>query len=140
MRLVQLIDTKINSAYGEEKKILCQLDKMFSAYTFKREDCEEFKVALAEVCINAIEHGNRENTRLPVHVSVQLNENVITCTVCDKGKGFCPDDKSDLDRGHGLKIVQHFVDHLTMYHTYEQERLFCVELIKRLRVQKGGRC
>ncbi len=132
MEAIQLLDMTVNSIYGEEKKVLKELDQKLAPYFFKKNDCEEFKIALAEVCINAIEHGNEEKAEKPVHVSVKLKGNLIESTVCDTGKGSRLQPVQDTDRGWGLKLIQNFVDSWTTYQTDSSESLFCVVISKQL--------
>ncbi|NSL51863.1 ATP-binding SpoIIE family protein phosphatase [Calidifontibacillus erzurumensis] len=130
---ITLVDIKIQSKLGEEKKVLKELDEQLSKYSFLKEDCEEFKVAVAEICTNAIEHGNEEKEHKLVHIVVTLKGNLIQSTVSDEGTGFIFEEKEQDFRGCGLKIVKHFVDDWTMYHRLGNPPQFCVHIEKRLR-------
>lgn len=133
MKKIQLINIKIASELGEEKKVLKQLDEQLANYSFLKEDCDEFKAALAEVCINAIEHGNQEDKQKLVHVIVSLEDNVIEGKIFDYGTGFICGEKKKDERGWGLQIVQQFVDSWTMYQELGIHSQFCVQFEKRLR-------
>ncbi|WP_102344801.1 ATP-binding protein [Bacillus sp. Marseille-P3661] len=127
------IRMELKSVLGEEKKVLSELDKLFSSSKFRKEDCEEFKIAVSEVCINAIEHGNNEVADLSVFVTVMIHGNRIVCTVSDYGNGFNEKAISHLDRGWGLKLVEHFVDSWTTFQTDPLDSLFSIRIDKKLR-------
>lgn len=129
---IQVIDMKINSELGEEKKVIEQLEEQLSKHGFLEEDCKEFMTALAEVCSNAIEHGNRENFHKEVAVTVYLKGNIIHGKVFDEGNGFALTEKKDSDRGWGLPIIQQFVDQWTMYQEINRQRRFCFHIRKKL--------
>ena len=76
--------------------------------------------AVAEACINAIEHGNRLNEALSVGVVLNAGEDSLEVKVIDDGKGMkgLPH-KPDIDRkihgeedprGMGMFLIQALVD------------------------------
>lgn len=132
MEKIQIIDMEIESVWGEEKKVLQELDGQLAHFSFKKEDCEEFKAALAEICINAIEHGNREERRKMVRVLVTLADDLVQGIVIDQGTGFVWEEKENDERGWGLKIVKEFVDQWAMYQGFGEHTQFCVQIEKRL--------
>jgi serine/threonine-protein kinase RsbW len=81
---------------------------------------EDLKTAVAEACINAIEHGNRLNEKLSVGVVLSAGADSLEVKVIDDGKGMkrLPP-KPDIDRkihgeedprGMGMFLIQALVD------------------------------
>jgi serine/threonine-protein kinase RsbW len=78
------------------------------------------KTAVAEACINAIEHGNRLNERLSVGVILSASDDLLEVKVIDDGKGMKTQPaKPDIDRkmqgiedprGMGMFLIQALVD------------------------------
>lgn len=134
MNFPQTLNLQIPSVFGEEKKVLQKMDELFSSFSYLQRDIQEFKAAVAEACINAIEHGNLENKELPILISITLTERLISCTVCDKGRGFTAFKQTDIngERGWGLKIIESFVDHWTMYKLLDDDFTFCIKFEKSL--------
>lgn len=139
MTFPQSLTIQINSIFGEEKKVLKQIDQLSLSFPNLKIDFNEFKAAVAEACINAIEHGNLENHRLPILVDITITEYKVTCTVCDKGKGFTSFKLKELysERGWGLEIINHFVDWWTVWCPTEGDYSFCIQLEKRISVING---
>ena len=81
---------------------------------------EDLKTAVAEACINAIEHGNRLNEKLSVGVVLSASDDVLEVKVIDDGKGMKSQPaKPDIDRkmlgeedprGMGMFLIQALVD------------------------------
>ena len=55
---------------------------------FREDRVEDLKTAVAEACINAIEHGNRLNEKLNVGVVLSVNADTLEVKVIDDGKGM----------------------------------------------------
>jgi serine/threonine-protein kinase RsbW len=87
---------------------------------FRQERIEDLKTAVAEACINAIEHGNRLNEKLSVVVILSADDEVLEIKVMDDGKGMnALPIKPDIDRkmhgeedprGMGMFLIQALVD------------------------------
>lgn len=81
---------------------------------------EDLKTAVAEACINAIEHGNQMDESLTVVVILSMDDNTLEVKVVDRGSGVrravtAPDiDRKihgDEDpRGMGMFLIQALVD------------------------------
>jgi len=87
---------------------------------FPPERVEDLKTAVAEACINAIEHGNRLNEKLSVGVVLSAGPHELEVKVMDDGKGMKKQpEKPDIDRkmhgeedprGMGMFLIQALVD------------------------------
>src|ERR1700684_528570 len=81
---------------------------------------EDLKTALAEACINAIEHGNHLNDNLCVGVILSASDEALEGKVMDTGSGIAKaPSKPDIDRkmhgeeeprGMGMFLIQSLVD------------------------------
>ena len=80
----------------------------------------QMKMALAELLVNALEHGNRKDPGKRVVVGYDVDAERTKVSVMDEGKGFNPASIPDptmegnllKDRGRGLFLVRHFTDEL----------------------------
>ncbi len=96
---------------------------------------ERLKTAVAEAVLNAMEHGHRYRSELPVHIRVLVSEIALAVSVTDQGGGApIPDpDAPDLEaklagleapRGWGLFLIKQMVDQMNVtsdasHHTVE---------------------
>jgi serine/threonine-protein kinase RsbW len=143
-----MMTQRINSRWGEEKKILERLDAYLSYRGFHEEDCLDLKMAVAEACLNAIEHGNRLNPQLPVDVFINLEQETVIVKVRDRGTGCVelPQERvlaegtsveSNGERGWGIRLIEQLVDEWTFY-CLIGDRAHEMKLKKKLRVQEEG--
>jgi serine/threonine-protein kinase RsbW len=87
---------------------------------FPEDRIEDLKTAVAEACINAIEHGNRLNEKLSVGVVLRAESDSLEVKVIDDGSGIKKQPaKPDIDRkmhgeedarGMGMFLIQALVD------------------------------
>jgi serine/threonine-protein kinase RsbW len=90
---------------------------------FRDDRIEDLKTAVAEACINAIEHGNRLNEKLSVGVVMSAGADALEVKVMDEGKGMKTQpgiqNKPDIDRkmrgeedsrGMGMFLIQALMD------------------------------
>jgi serine/threonine-protein kinase RsbW len=87
---------------------------------FSEERVEDLKTAVAEACINAMEHGNKLDDSLSVGVILSMDANSLEVKVTDRGEG--PQSKADAPdihkkmqeeedaRGMGMFLIQALVD------------------------------
>ncbi len=88
-----------------------------------RERLDDLKTAVAELCLNALEHGNGNRRDLPMEVRFTSGRGLFSVSVRDHGRGFAPDDypsprlEDQIDgtgptRGWGLFLVRQLADRL----------------------------
>jgi anti-sigma regulatory factor (Ser/Thr protein kinase) len=78
-------------------------------------DVADFIAAVGEALANAIEHAH---TVEPIEVSVWLLDDRLYASVCDRGVGFLPNERTVAqhlpdafaERGRGLPIMRRFTD------------------------------
>jgi len=93
-------------------------EKMAEFAGFDEDDSLNVGLALREAVINAIVHGNGQDPRLKVRISLVANTDQLQARVRDEGAGFDPDAKPDPTAdenllntsGRGLLLMRAFVD------------------------------
>lgn len=114
------IEIMLPSRLGYEKVAMSTAASVAKLMGFTEDRVEDLKTALAEACINAIEHGNKLNDDFKVGVEMSVNEDMLEVKVVDEGTGKVekPHDP-DIDRkmhgeedsrGMGMFLIQALVD------------------------------
>lgn len=114
------VEVKIPSRLGYEKVAMSTAASMARLMGFTEDRVEDLKTAVAEACINAIEHGNHLNAEVPVGVILSVHPNELQVKVLDDGTGLhTPPTPVDIDRkmsgeddarGMGMFLIQALVD------------------------------
>ena len=115
------VEVRIPSRLGFEKVAMATAASVAKLRGFSNERIEDLKTAVAEACINAIEHGNHLDDSLSVGVVLSaIDNNELEVRVIDDGAGISetpatPDmDKKMLGeedpRGMGMFLIQALVD------------------------------
>ncbi len=114
------VEVRLPSRMGYEKVAMGTASAMAKLIGFPPERIEDLKTAVAEACINAIEHGNRLNEKLSVGVVLSAANDALEVKVIDDGKGMTKQpEKPDIDRkmhgeedprGMGMFLIQALVD------------------------------
>jgi len=110
----------IPSELGFEKVAMSTASSMATLMGFSPDRIEDLKTAVAEACINAIEHGNQLNSSLSVGVVLSTNDDQLEVKVIDDGAGIAAAPAApDIDRkmhgeedprGMGMFLIQALVD------------------------------
>jgi len=117
------VEVRLPSRMGFEKVAMATAAAVAKLVGFREDRVEDLKTAVAEACINAIEHGNRLNEKLSVGVVLSAGEDWLEVKVIDDGKGLSKQPgklhKPDIDRkmhgeedprGMGMFLIQALVD------------------------------
>jgi serine/threonine-protein kinase RsbW len=118
-----IVEVRVPSRLGFEKVAMSTAASVAKLMGFREDRIEDLKTALAEACINAIEHGNRLNEKLSVGVVLSAGADALEVKVMDEGKGMNrqpgKQNKPDIDRkmrgeeeprGMGMFLIQSLVD------------------------------
>ena len=118
-----MVEVRLPSRMGFEKVAMSTAAAVAKLMCFREDRIEDLKTAVAEACINAIEHGNRLNEKLSVGVVLSVNANSLEVKVIDDGKGMNrkpglvskPDIARKMHgdegpRGMGMFLIQALVD------------------------------
>jgi serine/threonine-protein kinase RsbW len=114
------VEVRLPSRLGFEKVAMSTAASVAKLMGFREERINDLKTAIAEACINAIEHGNRLNEKLSVGVVLSAGTDALEIKVMDDGKGMTSQpSKPDIDkkmhgeedpRGMGMFLIQALVD------------------------------
>jgi serine/threonine-protein kinase RsbW len=114
------VEVRLPSRMGFEKVAMSTAAAVAKLMGFREDRVEDLKTAVAEACINAIEHGNRMNEKLSVGVVLSAQPDLLEVKVIDDGKGMkAKPHKPDIDRkihgeedprGMGMFLIQSLVD------------------------------
>lgn len=93
-------------------------EKMAELAGFDADDSLNVGLAVREAVINAIVHGNRQDPKLDVDLTLTAGSKGLTARILDQGNGFDPDrtpsptEGAGLLRtsGRGLLLIKAFVD------------------------------
>src|SRR5215469_4137313 len=114
------VEVQLPSRLGYEKVAMATAASVAELMGFREDRVEDLKSAVAEACINAIEHGNRLNEGLSIGVVLSAGPESLEVKVIDDGKGLKTlPPKPDIDRkihgeedprGMGMFLIQALVD------------------------------
>jgi serine/threonine-protein kinase RsbW len=119
------VQVRLPSQLGYEKVAMSTAASVAKLMGFSSDRIEDLKTAVAEACINAIEHGNALNASLAVEVVLSASEDRLEVKVIDQGIGVGVAPHSpNIDRkvhgeedprGMGMFLIQQLVDEAEWY-------------------------
>ena len=117
------IELRLPSRLGFEKIAMNTAASVAHLMGFGEDRIEDLKTAIAEACINAMEHGNKFDESIPIGVILSMGPDSLEVKVLDTGKGpqlptghaAVPDiDKKmheqEAARGMGMFLIESLVD------------------------------
>ena len=114
------LELQLPSRLGCEKIAMNAAAELARRMGFAEDRIEHLKTAVAEACINAMEHGNQLDETLPIGVVLSMEEDELVVKVKDQGAGpgqgvSAPDiDKKmheeERPRGMGMFLIQSLMD------------------------------
>jgi serine/threonine-protein kinase RsbW len=114
------VEVRIPSRLGFEKVAMGTAASVAQLMGFPGDRIEDLKTAVAEACINAMEHGNQLNEKLSVGVILSASDDELEVKVLDNGAGIAGQPhQPDIDRkvhgeedprGMGMFLIQALVD------------------------------
>ena len=114
------IELHIPSRLGYEKIAMNTAASTARMMGFSDERVEDLKTAVAEACINAMEHGNKFDESLSVGIILSMSDDSLEVKVVDTGAGThghgtTPDidrkmHEEEKARGMGMFLIQALVD------------------------------
>ena len=109
------IELHIPSVMGYEKIAMETAASMAKRMGFTEDRIEDLKTAVAEACLNAIEHGNKLDASTKVGITLTMEESRLQVAVKDEGKGVgeigSPSIESKMEgkdktRGWGIFLIK----------------------------------
>jgi serine/threonine-protein kinase RsbW len=118
------------STLGGEKVAMDFVASVAKNMSFPADRVEDLKTAVAEACMNAIEHGNRLDASMKVGISLTIDKDRLQIAVQDEGAGIgqVPPTTPDIDskiegtsdtRGWGIFLIKSLMDEVTFESTPE---------------------
>lgn len=135
----------VPSEPGNERQVMERVAKAVGEVGLSQRRLEQLKTAVAEATMNAMEHGNKYDPELEVHLQVRASDRVLSVLITDEGGSApiperveTPNLQAKLEglqtpRGWGLFLIENLVDemHITSDGTHDT-----LELVIRLEGDK----
>lgn len=120
---VRSIELKIPCESGYEKIAMHCAGDLARQMGFTPERAQDLEIAVAEACINAMEHGNHNDISTKIYVSMTVHDDHLSVDVADEGRSgtpsaadfALPDIAAQIDGtlppgGMGLFVIKSLVD------------------------------
>ena len=110
------VEIFLPSTLGYEKVARSAAEAVAEEMGFSRDRIEDLKTAIAEACMNAIEHGNQESRTAAVTVLLTAAKEQLEISVADEGLKPMPDEfpvpgrEEEGNRGWGMFFISQLVD------------------------------
>ena len=115
----RLVELQLPNILGSEKVAIKNAVTIAQEMGFSQDKIDDLKTALAEACINAIEHGNKFDENTKVGVTFVAGDDSLQVVVHDNGNGIDPEKipKSYVTengmpkrRGYGVFLISNLVN------------------------------
>ena len=115
----QLVELKLPNILGAEKVAIEKAANIAKKMGFSMDKIEDLKTAIAEACINAMEHGNKFDENTQVGITFASDDTSLQVVVHDEGDGIdpgkIPKNRIDSDglprrRGYGVFLISNLVN------------------------------
>ncbi len=119
----QLVELKLPNILGSDKVAIEKAATIAEKMGFSMDKIEDLKTAIAEACINAIEHGNKFDENTQVGITFASDDTSLQVVVHDEGDGIdpkkIPKDRVDKDglprrRGYGVFLISNLVNEFSI--------------------------
>lgn len=91
---------------------------------------DDLRLAVSEACANALDGQRERGSSLPIHVAIELGEDVVAVTITDHGGGFEPDAVDPIpaaddpgrlrhERGLGIPLMRGLADDVSFTPTVD---------------------
>lgn len=119
MELEKNFELHIPSILGFEKVAMEYAASVAKMMQFPAERIEDLKTAVAEACLNAIEHGNKMDATTKVGISFTIEPSQLRVAVQDLGTGIGQISPPSIERtiagkytprGWGIFLIKNLVD------------------------------
>ena len=84
----QTVEINLPNRLGYERVAMGSVAAFAKGVGFLPDRIEDLKTAIAEACINAVQHGNKGRPDARVIVTMSFRDGVLSISVLDEGDGF----------------------------------------------------
>lgn len=113
-----VINYKLNSDFKNIPPVALEIFQKLKTQGVKEEILFDVRLCLEEALANAIKHGNKENKKNPVYITIKLTSHAIEITVKDEGRGFdyknvpSPTKSKNIKKpsGRGIFLIRKLMD------------------------------
>jgi len=143
--VLQVFVLSLPSKLGHEKVAMSTAASVAKLMGFSEDRIEDLKSAVAEACINAIEHGNRMDESLKVGIILSMTATTLEIKVWDQGDGLKAEIRPpDIDskmagdenpRGMGVFLIQGLMDEVEWINS--EQTGSCTRLVIHLKKSDG---
>jgi len=118
----KLAELQLPNILGAEKEAIRETVVIAEKMGLSPDRIEDLKTALAEACINAIEHGNKFDENKKVRVTVFADDSKLQVIVHDEGEGIDPEkipkkrtreNGFPCRRGYGVFLIANLVNEMS---------------------------
>ncbi len=117
------IEINLPNELGYERIAMACSASFAKIVGFSPDRIEDLKTAVSEACINAMEHGNKNDPDARVFITMHYDDHIFSVSVMDQGKGMGNSNESleepDIEkkiqnlqtpRGLGIFLIKQLVD------------------------------
>lgn len=128
MELEKKIELHIPSILGFEKVAMDFAASVAKMMNLPSDRIEDLKTAVAEACLNAIEHGNKLDASMKVGIILTIGESKLQVAVQDQGEAIGEIDTPKIEdkiegkktpRGWGIFLIKSLMDEVKFESTPE---------------------
>ncbi len=119
----QLVELQLPNTLGSEKIAIEKAATIARDMGFSKDRIEDLKTAIAEACINAIEHGNKFDENTKVGITLAVDDTSLQVVVHDEGDGIdqdkipkrrVTDNGFPRRRGYGIFLISNLVSEFSI--------------------------
>ena len=122
---MKVLVSEIESSRHNIAHVESLMMKVNEEFRLPEEEFQKLMIAVTEVVINAIIHGNKEDKNKKVTIEAKYDDKNLYIKICDEGNGFNPNNIVDptlpenilKESGRGIFIVKSLVDDFSYRHT-----------------------
>ena len=119
----QIVELQLPNTLGSEKIAIEKAATIARDMGFSKDRIEDLKTAIAEACINAIEHGNKFDENTKVGITLAVDDTSLQVVVHDEGDGIdqdkipkrrVTDNGFPRRRGYGIFLISNLVNEFSI--------------------------
>jgi len=125
------------------RKVSLEIEEFLKSKNVDESNIFDIRLCVEEAVKNAIIHGNKSDSELPVFISYSLQDEKFVIEIEDKGTGFDPELVPDPTKGEylsraggrGVFLINKLMDEVRYNNNGRGNKIFMVKSIDR---NKGG--